>query len=117
MSEDLANSIVKAPQITHKKEVLREMVPLCHLIKRHECPRENNEQAHRQCDVIANFRFKDCLFNNMADALTFSAQEGYLLYKFLDEGIMEKMSTDYCESDRSVEYSECKIIALYQKAN
>ena len=113
MSEELADSIVRALQKMHQKESLREMVALYVEVKRTGC---QGKSTNYQCipeTLSTSYQFKNKKVAEMDKILKYAAQQGYALFRYFDE---EKIESRICRHDGDWKtYYEKKIIALYKR--
>lgn len=101
MSEESADSIVKAAKKMHQNQMI--MIPSYAHIERYE----DGEHMHTQ------YMFMNKEFNNMTDILECAAQQGHVPCNFYEEGRVECKRT----YEGSTDNVEKKIIAIYQKGN
>ena len=86
MSNELADSIVKASQKMHKKELLQEMVPL-YAISKSQC--QFVKDASMMEHVTTDYMFKYYIFKDMDEVLEYATEQGYAPFKYYEDGILD----------------------------
>ena len=107
MSNELADSIVKASQKMHKKELLQEMVPL-YAISKSQC--QFVKDASMMEHVTTDYMFKYYIFKDMDEVLEYATEQGYAPFKYYEDGILDRTY-----KEKNYYYCQRKVIAIYQK--
>ena len=110
MSEKSEKSTVNTSQTIVESKSSKEMIAVCGEITRTV---NHGKNADYQTSLSTTYKFKNYKSNTINDMLRHVSEEGYTIYKYFDNGIVESSA---CNVEKhKVTYYETVIVALYQK--